>query len=429
MRSRRAQALCMFAVLATAAAAFALRARSVGTRQAWDVFNVQVMNEEFCDLHHVASTIACSKLEPKQSLYDCKRGAPYNYPRIVAYSLRALGLDEPSAGSFGWCVVGMGVFCLVCVVWHCRGRLGLLSSLLLIAPPVTFGLCRANTDVIVFCGIAITCILAERWKRASEWLLAVGALAVAMYKLFPIAGSICVVGRRGKTGVVLLLAVTLLFGAYLFLERDTLPQIWHNTPRGMVGRAYGLNVFPDNSALLLLRFLRSKGHSLEDLRSSHSRPIPSKDLARLTYVARVAWYSLLVALTVVIARSTPRVASWAGNDAWLAAYLFGACVFVATWALTRSYDYRLIFLSLTYPRMTMEAKATDRRTWRITIWAGLIAMFLSGLQVIEGSGIDELPLAWVWCFHLVNLCTWCVHRSFNAGASRPRMLGRPCECG
>jgi len=77
----------------------------------------------------------------------------------------------------------------------------------------------------------------------------------------------------------------------------------------------------------------------------------------------------------------------------------------------------------------MEAKATDRRTWRITIWAGLIAMFLSGLQVIEGSGIDELPLAWVWCFHLVNLCTWCVHRSFNAGASRPRMLGRPCECG
>jgi Glycosyltransferase family 87 len=215
----------------------------------------------------------------------------------------------------------------------------LVYGLALCSPAVMFGVERGNVDIGLFAMAAAAGVVMRRRRHgppiASALILAAGVL-----KLFPSA-AIGMLARLPRwTAVVCLGAVAGIFAVYAAATFDDIRTIERVLPQGDE-YAYGIHIF-------------------------------GGWLGRLTGSGRV-WDATLIVLTIAVAivlRRRLRDHLDAGPSRELDLFAAGAGIYVATYALGRNSDYRLVFLLLTIPQLVRWAAA--RRVLPIVALGGVL---------------------------------------------------------
>lgn len=301
---------------------------ALGGHSGWRELGVPPVSPGFFDLRSVTSGWECARQhvgEWPENPCD-PWGRPENYPRIwIAASVLGLGQDDTY---FIGTLIVVGFFAAAIVVLPRSAPIGdaLVYALALCSPAVMLGVERGNVDLALFGIVTVAGLVMRRMPRGPAVASALILLA-AILKLFPIAAVGMLTGLPRRAAVLCTTSVVGLFTVYAaatFRDIQTIDRVLPQDDE----YAYGLHIV-------------------------------GGWLGRLAGSGRV-WDAALVALTAVAAlafrRSLgSRLAMRPSRE--LDFFCAGAGIYVATFALVRSADYRLVFLLLAIPQLVRWAAA------------------------------------------------------------------------
>ena len=295
---------------------------ALGGHADWDRLGVPAVIPGFFDLRSVTSGWDCAREHlGAWPVNPCDPGGrPENYPRVwMAASILGLGEDDTYLiGS----LIAIVFFATAILVLSPRAPLGdaLVYGIALCSPAVMFGVERGNVDIALFSIVAAAGLVMRRTRYGPSVASAL-ILVAAILKLFPIAavGMLARLPRRAAVAcVATVVGVFSVFAAVTFHDIQTIERV---LPQGDE-YAYGLHIF-------------------------------GGWLGRLVGPGRM-WDAVLVVLAIAAAIALRRRLSdslGAGSLRELDLFWAGAGIYVATFALGRSADYRLVFLLLTIPQL------------------------------------------------------------------------------
>jgi hypothetical protein len=182
-------------------------------------------------------------------------------------------------------------------------------------------------------------------------------LAAAL-KLFPIFAIGFLVPRRTRRALVSIVAVVAGFAVYAFAIRHQLSVIRAALPQ------------TDTFSFGVRRVSDWMSAWAEGTRATRGS-LPSWDVLLLVVAALVAW------VTARRVRPSLGAAHGAAELRDLDLFWAGACVYVGSYAVTRNFDYRLVYCLLALPQIARWA-ATRSRLAYVTIAALLASMWLDG---------------------------------------------------
>lgn len=342
---------------------------ALGGHDAWDQLGVPPVSPAFFDLRSVTSGWDCARQHLGEwPVNPCDPGGrPENYPRIwMAASF--LGLGEDDTYLIGSLIV-VAFFASAILVLPSRAPLGhaLVYGSALCSPAVMFGVERGNVDIALFSMVAAAGLVMRRTRWGPPVASAL-ILVAAVLKLFPIAAIGMLARLPRREAVVSVASVGGLFGVYAAATFRDIQTIERVLPQGDE-YAYGLHIF---------------GGWLGRI-ASHGR---MWDLALIL---------LAIAIAIVL-RGRVRTQLSAGPTRELDLLWAGAGIYVATYVLGRSSDYRLVFLLLTIPQLVIWT--WSRRALPIvTLFGILLTLWLpspwSNVPVLDGLVRDwnDLTLA------------------------------------
>lgn len=317
-------------------------------------------------------------------------GRPLNYPRVWLL-LAWLGLRPEHTpwllGAF-FAAFAAGALALARLVTS-RGA-ALLLAVALWSPAVWLGLERGNCDVFVFGLVAV----AVAWSSARPKLAAALVLLAAVAKLFPVFalfGFVAGDRRQRRAGLV----AGALFVGYVAATFGDLAKIRAGTFHwNRIG--YGI----DQAAVTLAK----NGASLPLLLGL------AIGAAGLVFVAGLVLRMRCclpvgggAGMAVAVARGGERAGERTGerrDDAAIAlGFRVGAAVYVGSFCLGSSFDYRLMFLLPALPQLAVWSTALRGR-WRWGARVSLAAVLLllwsmswrAGLRSLLGNAGEELGL-------------------------------------
>lgn len=296
---------------------------------------VPVMSPSFGDLRLITATADCIKQNDLWTLNSpsCdpwKR--PFNLPSIWAKIFGFLNLTQDKTESLGYFFVLL--FCLAISYWILKfldwsllkGIIGkssvILLFLLFVSPPVLLLIERGNVDIPIFLGMTISVYLFGRHEHLSMALLtALGAL-----KLFP-WGGLVLLFRKGRS-LRVIVAYSTIVVCLIFLLFDELKLIKERSTTDFNGISYGVSIIPE--------FIYNKIGQYEKFTQSHI-------LGLLIFSA--IFFTLKYALGKSLSGyRVTFIASLKSNPAKTDIFLITGSVFLATYLVGTSYDYRLVFL-------------------------------------------------------------------------------------
>lgn len=301
---------------------------ALGGHSGWRELGVPPVSPGFFDLRSVTSGWECARQhvgEWPENPCD-PWGRPENYPRIwIAASVLGLGQDDTY---FIGTLIVVGFFAAAIVVLPRSAPIGdaLVYALALCSPAVMLGVERGNVDLALFGIVTVAGLVMRRMPRGPAVASALILLA-AILKLFPIAAVGMLTGLPRRAAVLCTTSVVGLFTVYAaatFRDIQTIDRVLPQDDE----YAYGLHIV-------------------------------GGWLGRLAGSGRV-WDAALVALTAVAALAfrrslASRLAMRPSRE--LDFFCAGAGIYVATFALVRSADYRLVFLLLAIPQLVRWAAA------------------------------------------------------------------------
>jgi hypothetical protein len=301
---------------------------ALGGHRGWSELGVPPVSPGFFDLRSVTSGWECAR----QHLGEWPEnpcdpwGRPENYPRIwIAASVLGLGQDDTYV--IGTLIV-VGFFAAAIVVLPRDARIGdaLVYALALCSPAVMLGVERGNVDLALFGIVTVAGLVMRRMPHGPAIASALVLLA-AILKLFPIAAVGMLTGLARRAAVTCITSVVGLFAVYAAVTFRDIQTIDRVLPQDDE-YAYGLHIV-------------------------------GGWLGRLAGSGQV-WDASLVVLTAVAAlafrrRLGSRLAMRPSRE--LDFFCAGAGIYVATFALVRSADYRLAFLLLAIPQLVRWAAA------------------------------------------------------------------------
>ncbi len=301
---------------------------ALGGHQAWDELGVPPVSPGFFDLRSVTSGWECARQHlgawPDN---PCDPGGrPENYPRIwMAASVFGLGEDDTYV--LGGFIVAAFLVAAILVLPR-DSPLGetLLYGLALCSPAVMFGIERGNVDIALFSVVAAAGLLMRR-ARYGPPIASALILVAAVLKLFPIAAIGMLAQLPRRTAALCVASVGGLFAVYAAAIFSDIRTIQRVLPQGDE-YAYGIHIVGGWLGRVFA-------------------PGRTWDIALIVLVVVVA----LVARRPVRARLGALDPS---RD--LDLFCAGAGIYVATYALLRSADYRLVFLLLTVPQLVRWAR-------------------------------------------------------------------------
>jgi hypothetical protein len=263
----------------------------------------------------------------------------------------ALGLGENDTYVIGGLIV-VAFFVTAVLVLPRDAPIGsaLVYGFALCSPAVMFGVERGNVDIALFAMVVVAGLVMRRVPYGPPVASSL-ILVAAILKLFPIAAVGMLTGLPRRVATVCVSSVLAIFAIYAIATYDDIRTIDRVLPQDDE-YAYGVHI---------------TGGWLGHLTGSGSM-----------------WDAVLVAATIVAAFAlgrplSRRLATTPARE--LDFFCAGAGVYVATFALVRSADYRLVFLLLTVPALARLAAA--RRVFAI---ATLLGVFLT----------LWLPTEWPW---------------------------------
>jgi hypothetical protein len=249
-----------------------------------------------------------------------------------------------------------------------------------------FGVERGNVDIVLF-ALLVAALALFRGSRAARIASYALLLLTAMLKLFPVFAWGVLVRQPRRAAVASMLALGTAFAVYLAATADTLREIERVAPQE-VGLSYGADVVFDS----------------------------------LEAGAGFTWAALLAGV-VAIAVLAHRRPAWNGGDGGFAADAFvaGAGIFVASFALWQNFDYRLIFVLLALPQLTIWA--ADRAPGPVPaprlMLASLVASLWLSLPLNADIGFWIAPLEFLTLdalgFAAEELANWVLFVGLGTG--------------
>jgi hypothetical protein len=350
---------------------------SLGGHAEWDQLGVPAVSPGFFDLRSVTSGWDCARHDwGAWPVNPCDPGGrPENYPRVwMAASI--LGLGEDDTYLIG-ALIAIVFFVAAILVLPRRAPFAdaLVYGLALCSPAVMFGVERGNVDIALFSLVAAAGLVMRRMRYGPPAASAL-ILVAAVLKLFPIAAVGMLARLPRRAAVICVASVVGLFAVYAAATFRDIQTIERVLPQGDE-YAYGLHIF-------------------------------GGWLGRLVGPGRM-WDAALIVLAIAAAMALRRrLHSRLGTGPARELDLFwaGAGIYVATYVLGRSSDYRLVFLLLTIPQLARWASARQAlpiatlcgivlTLWLPSPWSNVPVLddVISRWDTLTVAGGGSLPIA------------------------------------
>ncbi len=347
-----------------------------------DVFHglgVPAMDPHFGDLLGVAAGI-----EGHDAGIDIRQPNPFD-PWHRAYNLpsawlgmKYLGFNRGTIVPFGFGITALFLGSVWFVLGPLRPLGGVFAGLFLISPVVVTGMERANVDLIVFFVVSVA--LAFRRRLA----FAVPALLFAtLLKVYPFGTLIVLFSppfHRARPWIAGVFAVLAL---YVLLDWHELRAVAASTPQFPIF-SYGLSIF---------------GVWLSYLNVQHPQ---------IAYDIGVFWGAFFFLLAVALAiKFGPRATPDPECEREHFSFQLGAGIYLVSFAVGVSNDYRMIFLIFCLPLLFhLQARPTEIRGWaRSALLCGLLYVNwdLFSDELVVRHLLFKQALAWGLVASLVGL--------------------------
>jgi hypothetical protein len=270
---------------------------------------------------------------------------------------------------------------------------GLVMATFACSPPIMLAIDRGNPDMLLYLLLAVGCHLLVRPALPAQIVGAVVLFAAGALKFVPFGGALGILPGNQPRRRCWLLAAFLL-GALLFLviERSEVRRITGSPYASSDWASFGSAVSVNTLARLFTRVTLIT--------------VP----AWITVFIRACGILALGILSWRLARKMEPNAAWGQGQGDLAAAGFAtaAGIFVGSFILIRSFNYKFLFLALAIPALCRWARRCDTSgltarwtlaTLLVWMWSGLNGyfylvtnVFLSWVCVI---GIASLLAAWL----------------------------------
>ncbi|MBV8480600.1 MAG: DUF2029 domain-containing protein [Actinobacteria bacterium] len=312
---------------------------------------------------------------------------PANYPSIWLFPSH-LGLGPGNTVALG--VLTACLFFSAALVVIPRGSgacAGVIYALALCSPSVMLGVERGNADLLIFALIVLTATLLRR-SGGGAFVSPLLLLFAAILKLFPILAAPVLLRLPGRRGVVAFGAVILGFGVYALATLGTIREIQRVVPQTSA-YSYGIKPLGSWASNLFAAYRIHLGASAWDW--------IFVGIAIVAAMAMQPW--LWVRLRATVDKSPDL------RD--LDFFVMGALIYVTTFSLFESFEYRLVFVLLTIPQMLRWTRA--RRA------LGFAGVVLVQLTLWLGAPWFGVPVVHT----LIDRWLWLTSRRPFVGADQP----------
>jgi hypothetical protein len=345
-------------VVAIVAAYFVLLA-GLGGHSEWNRLGVPPVSPAFADLRSVTSGWECAREGiPVLARNPCDPFGerPANYPRIWMWPA-GLGLGQESTIALGL-LVACAFFAAALAVLPRDATTGdaIPFGLAVCSPAVMLGVERGNVDLALF-ALVVLGVLLLRAGAVARVAGHASILLAAILKLFPIFAAVAFARQPQRRAVVGGAGVVALFGLYAVATIEDIQLIAQVVPQGN-NLSFGMRRLTEP----LLPRLDSASPWLSG--AVHERLTPlGLDLSVAALVVAAA-ILVRVAAPGLLPRSDEERDAQRDLDLFWA----GAGVYVFSYALFRSWDYRLVFVLLTLPQVLRWLRQ-GRRTGLLAVLA------------------------------------------------------------
>jgi len=253
----------------------------------------------------------------------------YNYPLLWVLFSYIPYFHSAYLNQIGILLIVLFFLSILLFIKKVSFRDSLIYSGLLISPAIMLALERGNCDVILFLLLLLSLFfLSKNYKSRSYLLL----LFSAFLKLYPIVGFMYVL-EQVKTKKMLFLTglgVALVFSLYLLAIQEQLKPISKIHPRSFF-ISYGIYTLP------IRIYTKFSYFRLETLKMG----------ALIITILGCFYFILAQGFSVDTKDRTIDKA----QPVFFNAYLVGSSIFISTFIAGNNFDYRLIFLILTFPQL------------------------------------------------------------------------------
>jgi hypothetical protein len=309
-----------------------------GLRAVWDLdiwpwLGVPARPGLFVDARNVAAAVECSRLghDPLVDNPCDPLGRAMFYPRVWL-ALRWTGLEQRHTLLFGVAIVAVFVLVLLLLLARLSFAEGLVVAAAVCSPAVMFAVERANMDLVIFSGLALVAVVWRRGSAMAQYAAVGLVLLMAVAKLYPAIALLAFLAARRRRVAGAGIGALVAFVAYVVATRDDVATISRTATQGQY-YSYGARI-------LLGRLY----HGVVGDEWSGNRALAQ---AGVLLAALVLGLGLLLWVRRHSHRSPRDVPMPESSD--LIAFRMGALIYIGTFVVGNSYDYRLVFLLLVLP--------------------------------------------------------------------------------
>jgi Glycosyltransferase family 87 len=268
------------------------------------------------------------------------RGRPLTYPRVWLL-LGGLGLDQSHTIVLACILIGALFLYFVLLIGRVPLGTGLVLAVAACSPAVMFAVERANMDVALFSVIAAALLAWRSWPSVARILSPALVLLAATAKLYPAFALPAFVITRDRIAARAALACLAAFALYVVSNMSDLTHIAAIATQGELF-SYGARILP--------------AHLYHQVGADRWAGPPL--LKQMVAVVPLA--VIVTALAGWIrARQAQQIDGVPGSTTALLALHIGTLIYLGTFAIGNSFDYRLVFLLLTLPQLAAWARTPE----------------------------------------------------------------------
>jgi Glycosyltransferase family 87 len=290
----------------------------------------------FFDARNVAAAVECSRLghDPLVDNPCDPWGRVMFYPRVWLV-LRWTGLEQRHTLLFGVVVITVFLVLLLLLFGRLSVVEGLVVAVAVCSPAVMFAVERANMDLVVFSGLALSALVWRRGSARAEFVAVALVLLMAVAKLYPAVALLAFLPTRRRSTRVAAAVAVLVFVLYAVATREDVATISSTATQGQY-YSYGARIL-----------LGELYHGVLGEQWGGSRALAQVMVLLAAVVLGLALWLWLRHRSRRSAEGEPVPEMPETSD--LIAFRMGALVYVGTFVAGNSFDYRLVCLLLTLP--------------------------------------------------------------------------------
>jgi hypothetical protein len=342
----------------------------------WRFLGVPTGPSPFFDTRNLTAALECRRLgyDPLRESPCDPWERPLNYPRIWL-ALRWLGLNQSHTNVLAVTLIALFLVSVCLLVGRVSMGAGAVLAVAVCSPSVMFAIERGNMDIVIFSLLAAA-VLVWRYGRWGDLWSPLIVLLAAAAKIYPVFALPAFAFTRRHRSVLIAIACAVAFGAYALVTLDDIAANARIAPQGDY-HAFGARILP---ASIYHRFVLGRWQG-----GSATKQLLA--IVPLLVAAPFVW----IAGRRRLPPADPQLASWSRLAFWI-----GALVFLGTFAVGNNFDYRLVFLLLTFPQLMAWASASEvePRRWlgAVTLLTVLVLLWIGALS--EPLALTDEVVTW-----------------------------------